>query len=171
MTCLYQGVLKHLKEWVINVFGPVEIDACCCISSLSRITGQEHNDISRFLLSIIIDIPLPGVLATPLQTDKTLTIYQNALEQFHANKQIFADLGVCKDFCLSKLHFLNHYVNKCKFIGTYDNTNPEYMEQFHIDLARDAYCATNHKDEYPQMTLAGAQGEGDVTCELPGLGA
>ncbi|KAE9389182.1 hypothetical protein BT96DRAFT_1070933 [Gymnopus androsaceus JB14] len=121
---LYQGVLKHLKEWVIDVFGPVEIDACCCISSLSCITGQEHNDISCFLLSIIFNIPLPGGLAAPhliqsvralidvlylaqytVQTDKTLIIYQSTLEQFHAEKQIFVDL------------------------------------------------ATNHKDEYPQMTL------------------
>ncbi|KAJ3978576.1 hypothetical protein F5890DRAFT_1384751, partial [Lentinula detonsa] len=56
-------------------------------------------------------------------------------------------------FHLPKLHFLNHYAEKCKFIGTYDNTNTEYTERLHIDLAKDAYHATNHKDEYPQMTL------------------
>ncbi|KII87233.1 hypothetical protein PLICRDRAFT_30651 [Plicaturopsis crispa FD-325 SS-3] len=29
----------------------------------------------------------------------------------------------------------------------------QYTERLHIDLAKDAYRATNHKDEYPQMTL------------------
>ncbi|KAG1821445.1 hypothetical protein EV424DRAFT_1539024 [Suillus variegatus] len=36
--------------------------------------------------------------------------------------------------------------------GTTDNYNTEYMEQLHIDLAKDAYRATNHKDEFIQMT-------------------
>ena len=33
-----------------------------------------------------------------------------------------------------------------------DNYNTEQPERLHIDLAKDAYRATNHKDEYPQMT-------------------
>ncbi|KAE9397784.1 hypothetical protein BT96DRAFT_1034641 [Gymnopus androsaceus JB14] len=143
------------------------------ISSLSRITGQEHNnDISRFLLSIIIDIPLPGQLSAaqllwsmrglvdvlylahyPIQTDKTLALFHTALEQFHDNKQILIDLGVRNDFHFPQLHFLNHYVEKAEFIGTFDNTNTEHTERLHIDLAKDAYHATNSKDEYPQMTI------------------
>lgn len=142
------------------------------ISSLSRITGQEHNDISRFLLSIIIDIPLPGRLSAPqllrsirglvdvlylahypIQTDKTLALFHTALEQFHNNKQILIDVGVRNDFHFPKLHFLNHYVEKAEFLGTFDNTNTEHTERLHINLAKDAYRATNSKDEYPQMTM------------------
>ncbi|KAG1893091.1 uncharacterized protein F5891DRAFT_1208123 [Suillus fuscotomentosus] len=37
--------------------------------------------------------------------------------------------------------------------GTTDNYNTEYTERLHIDLTKDAYRATNHKDEYSQMTL------------------
>jgi hypothetical protein len=37
--------------------------------------------------------------------------------------------------------------------GTTDNYNTENSERLHIDFAKDAYRATNHKDEYPQMTL------------------
>ncbi|KIJ12606.1 hypothetical protein PAXINDRAFT_14528 [Paxillus involutus ATCC 200175] len=36
--------------------------------------------------------------------------------------------------------------------GATDNYNTEYTERLHIDLAKDAYRATNHKDEYSQMT-------------------
>jgi hypothetical protein len=32
-----------------------------------------------------------------------------------------------------------------------DNYNMEQSEHLHIDIAKDAYCAMNHKDEYPQM--------------------
>jgi hypothetical protein len=34
-----------------------------------------------------------------------------------------------------------------------DNFNTEYTERLHIDLAKDAYGATNHKDEFSQMTV------------------
>ena len=33
-----------------------------------------------------------------------------------------------------------------------DNSNTEYTKCLHIDLAKDAYCLTNSKDEYPQVT-------------------
>ncbi|KAL0060521.1 hypothetical protein AAF712_012679 [Marasmius tenuissimus] len=143
---LYQGVIKHLKNWVITAYGAAEIDARCRrlppnhhvrlfvnrISSLSRLTGQEHNDIARFLLSIIVDIPLPGGFST--------------------NKDIFVDLGVRPHFRLPKLHFLNHYIWKIKYFGSLDNSNTEYTERLHIDMTKDAYRASNRKDEYMQMT-------------------
>ena len=61
---LYQGIFKHLKTWVLSAYGSVEIDARCRrlppnhnihiffkgISSLSRVTRQEHEQISRFFL-------------------------------------------------------------------------------------------------------------------------
>ena len=37
--------------------------------------------------------------------------------------------------------------------GTTDNYNTEQSERLHIDLTKDAYRATNHKDEYAQMTV------------------
>jgi hypothetical protein len=37
--------------------------------------------------------------------------------------------------------------------GTTDNYNTEQMERLHIDFAKDAYHATNCKDEYKQMTV------------------
>jgi hypothetical protein len=36
--------------------------------------------------------------------------------------------------------------------GSTDNYNTEYTEQLHIDLAKDAYHATNHNDKFAQMT-------------------
>jgi hypothetical protein len=183
---LYQGIIKHLIEWIKEAYSEAEIDARCRrlppnhnirlfmkgISSLSRVSGTEHNQICRFLLGIIIDIRLPGNLDSarliravraildflylaqyPCHTDQTLNLLDDALTRFHNNKGIFVDLGIRANFNLPKLHFFRHYVHMIKLYGTTDNYNTEYTERLHIDLAKDAYRATNHKDEYPQMTL------------------
>ena len=39
-----------------------------------------------------------------------------------------------------------------KLFGTTDNYNTEATEWLHIDYAKDAYQATNHKDKFVQMT-------------------
>jgi len=46
-----------------------------------------------------------------------------------------------------------HYLDYIKLYGTLDNFNMEYTERLHIDLEKDAYAATNHKDKFTQMTV------------------
>jgi Plavaka transposase len=183
---LYQGILKHLVEWVKQSCGVLEVDARCRrlppnhnirhfvkgISSLSRVTGQEHDQMSRILLGLVIDCPLPGGLSNvrlvravralldfiylaqyPVHTDETLSLLDDALELFHDNKNIFIDLGLRDSFNIPKLHSAKHYTQYIRLYGTLDNYNTEYTERLHIDLAKDAYRATNHKDEFSQMTL------------------
>ncbi|KAG2118643.1 hypothetical protein DEU56DRAFT_974831 [Suillus clintonianus] len=141
------------------------------ITSLSQISGTEHSQICRFLLGIIIDIRLPNRLAPsrlirairglldflylaqyPCHSSETLTLLTEALDLFHNNKQIFVDLGIRNNFNLPKLHAGRHYMSMIQTFGTTDNYNTEYTERLHIDLAKDAYRATNHKDEFVQMT-------------------
>ncbi|KAI0630883.1 hypothetical protein C8Q77DRAFT_1063392 [Trametes polyzona] len=159
---LYQGVFKHLVAWLKSACGTAELDARVArlppnhairsfykgISHLSRVTGAEHRQISRFLLGVIMDIPdLPGgresgaqlVRATralldfifmaqyPVHSSETLIALESALASFHAEREIF-------------------------LYGTTDNYNTETSERLHIDFTKEAYRATNHKDEYPQMT-------------------
>ena len=183
---LYQGVLKHLINWVTQALGPLEVDARCRrlppnhniryfvkgITSLSRVTGQEHDQMSRIFLGLIIDAPLPNGLSNarlirsvralldfiylaqyPIHTNETLELLEDALDNFHNNKDIFVDLGIRDAFNIPKLHFARHYVEYIKLYGTLDNFNTEYTERLHIDLAKDAYAATNHKDEFTQMTV------------------
>lgn len=182
---LYQGVLKHLLAWIRIACGDAEIDARCRrlppnhnirifmkgISKLSRVSGTEHNQICRFLLGILVDIPLPqgfnsarllGAVRAildfiylaqyPCHTSTTLQLLDDALARFHENKQIFIDLGIRTHFNIPKIHSLRHYIHMIRLFGTTDNYTTEYTERLHIDLAKDAYRATNHKDEYYQMT-------------------
>ncbi|KAK6969290.1 hypothetical protein R3P38DRAFT_3243615 [Favolaschia claudopus] len=103
------------------------------ISDLNRVTGKEHDQISRFILGIIVDIQLPNNLKSSL----SLTLLEDALHSFHGNKSIFVDLGVRPDFNLPKLHNSSHTPSCIEYFGTTDNYNTEYTERFHIDLAKD----------------------------------
>ena len=137
----------------------------------SRITGKEHKDICRILLGLVIQLPLPNgqapsrlvkavralldfVYLAQYPSHTTLTLYrlEESLARFHQNKDIFIDLGVRGHFNIPKLHSLLHYQSSISLFGTTDNYNTEQSERLHIDFTKDAYRATNHKDEYPQMT-------------------
>jgi hypothetical protein len=142
------------------------------ISTLSRVTGKEHAQMASILLGLIIGICLPrghslsrllravrGLIdflflaQYPMHTTTTLELLCDALKRFHENKDIFVDLGICNNFNIPKLHFLNHYLMYIELFGTTDNCNTEYTEHLHIDLAKDAWDMTNRKDEFPQMTV------------------
>ncbi|KAI0653489.1 hypothetical protein C8Q70DRAFT_1048441 [Cubamyces menziesii] len=182
---LYQGVIKHLLGWLEKVFGSDELDACCrrlppnhniClflkgITKLQRVTGKEHGQICRFLLGLIIGIPLPDGMSPaclvravralldflylvqyPAHTSESLELLKDALHRFHANKAVFVDLGIRLHFKLPKPHSLEHYILSILLFGTTNNYDTQYTEHLHIDFAKDAYRATNCKDELPQMT-------------------
>ncbi|KAH9041912.1 hypothetical protein EDB83DRAFT_2228083, partial [Lactarius deliciosus] len=68
------------------------------------------------------------------------------------DKDVFIDLSVREHFIIPKVHSLLHYKSSITLFGSTDNYNTEQTERLHINFTKDAYCATNHKDEYPQMT-------------------
>ncbi|KAH9012017.1 hypothetical protein EDB84DRAFT_1590615 [Lactarius hengduanensis] len=164
---MLHGVMKHLIMWLTRsgLFGAGQINAWCWslppnhhvrtfsngISTMSRVSGQEHKDMCQVLLSLIVDLPLPSgqvtsrvVRSLPSQTTNTVACLDLSLARFHDNKAVFVDLGVCEHFNIPN--------TLIALFGTTDNYNTEQTERLHIDFTKDAYRATNHKDEYPQMT-------------------
>ncbi|KAH9060410.1 hypothetical protein EDB83DRAFT_2506630 [Lactarius deliciosus] len=152
------GVMKHAIRWTTEIFGAAEIDARCCrlppnhntrlflkgISTLSRVSGTEHGHICRFLLALVLDIPLPGRLdsgALVQALRKLLDFLYLAQYPIHTTET------------LQNMDAALHTSSPPSAFGTTDNFNTEYTERLHIDLAKDAYAATNHKDEFPQMAL------------------
>ncbi|TFK78674.1 hypothetical protein K466DRAFT_506925 [Polyporus arcularius HHB13444] len=141
------------------------------ITTLTRVTGKQHADMCKCLLGLIIGLPLRDGLSPvrlvravraildflylsryPAHTSDTLAQLRAALLRFHENKSIFVDLGIRTQWKLPKLHSLDHYMDSIKLFGTLDNSDTQYTERLHIDFAKNAYRATNHKDEFPQMT-------------------
>ncbi|KAG1897487.1 uncharacterized protein F5891DRAFT_1129926 [Suillus fuscotomentosus] len=167
---LYQGLVKHLLGWLAQACGAAEIDAQC--HRLSRLSGTEHSQICRFLLGIIIDIRLPGNLASsrllkavrglldflylaqyPCHSSETLLLLDEARALFYDNKEIFVDLGIRNNFNLPKLHAIRHYTSMIRMFGTTDNYNTEYTERLHIDLAKDAYHRAPYQPRPPDLRL------------------
>ncbi|KAH9030534.1 hypothetical protein EDB85DRAFT_2074297 [Lactarius pseudohatsudake] len=141
------------------------------IASLSQIQGKQHKDICRFLLGLVLGFALPGgqppsrliraaralldfvyLAQYPSHTSKTLQRLEDCLARFHENKDVFIDLGVREHLNLPKVHSMLHYRSSIALFGTTDNYNTEQSERLHIDFTKDAYRATNRKDEYTQMT-------------------
>ncbi|KAH9008168.1 hypothetical protein EDB83DRAFT_2323339 [Lactarius deliciosus] len=141
------------------------------ISTLSQLSGKQHKDICRFLLGLVIDLALPGgqlpsrliraaralldfvyLAQYSSHTSKTLQRLEDSLARFHENKDVFIDLGVREHLDIPKFHSMLHYRSSITLFGTTDNYNTEQSERLHIDFTKDAYRATNRKNEYPQMT-------------------
>lgn len=142
-------------------------------ASYSRIPGKKHKNICRILLGLIIDIRLTSngssaarvvkaaralldflyLAQLPSQTTDTIIRLKQSLVAFHENKDVFVGLGVRKHFNVPKIHSLLHYSSSILLFGTTDNYNTEQTERLHIDFTKEAYRATNHKDEYNQMTI------------------
>jgi hypothetical protein len=126
---------------------------------------------SRILLGLVLDLPVPNgqvsprIIMTvcslldflflaqlPSHLSHTLARLEDSLSRFHNNKEVFVDLGIHDHFKIPKIHSLLHYTLSIRLFGTTDNYNTEQTERLHIDTTKDAFGATNHKDEYSQMT-------------------
>ena len=142
------------------------------ITTLSRISGKEFKAICGILLALIVDLPLPHrqlptralkaahalldfLFLAQFQSHTSETVHrlEDSLVRFHENKAIFAELGIREHFNLPKVHSLVHYASSITLFGTTDNYNTEQTERLHIDFTKDAYRATNRKDEISQMTI------------------
>ncbi|KAH9161635.1 hypothetical protein EDB89DRAFT_2116804 [Lactarius sanguifluus] len=162
---LLQGVVKYLTAWLTTIFGAAEVDARCRslppnhhislftsgISTLSQLSGKQHKDISlpggqlpsRLIRAARALLDFVYLAQYSSHTSKTLQRLEDSLARFHENKDVFIDLG---------FHSMLHYRSSITLFGTIDNYNMEQSERLHIDFTKDAYRATNRKNEYPQMT-------------------
>ncbi|KZV93653.1 hypothetical protein EXIGLDRAFT_593026, partial [Exidia glandulosa HHB12029] len=175
---LIQGVGKHVVQWLSDLAPRRELDArfrrlpiaqglrhfSDGISKLANVSGAEHRAIFAQLLGCVHGIvPDNAVRAAralfdflyiaqyECHSDKTLTELSNALTEFHELKGVFEVHGIRADFKLPKLHMMQHYVECIRLFGAPDNYNTEATERLHIDLAKQAFRATNKRNFVRQM--------------------
>ncbi|EPS99694.1 hypothetical protein FOMPIDRAFT_1050476 [Fomitopsis schrenkii] len=175
---LYQGVFKHLVSWSQDLLGADELDrrirclppayGVCHfrngISTLSQISGSERKHMARALLACLVGkisketmlvyrslLDFIYLAQYPMHDETTLKYMEDALKMFHTNKDVLVKLKIREHLNIPKFHSLLHYVSSIRQFGTTDNYNTEMFECLHIDFAKDAWRATNHRNELPQM--------------------
>ncbi|KAH9912266.1 uncharacterized protein B0H18DRAFT_1127404 [Fomitopsis serialis] len=175
---LYQGVFKHVVEWCGEVMDEKELDArirCLPpaygtrhfkngISALSQVSGSERKDMARILLGCLVGRVPSAIIHTfhvlldfiylaqyPTHDETTLSYMDNILKTYHKHKSILKTLGIREHLNIPKFHSLHHYIDSIRNLGTTDNYNTEMFERLHIDCAKKAWRASNHRDARPQM--------------------
>ncbi|KIK25461.1 hypothetical protein PISMIDRAFT_31798, partial [Pisolithus microcarpus 441] len=136
------------------------------ISKVKQWTSTDHKQVEWvFLTALVGTVPHLDVIKAgsnlldfiylaqyQSHTDFMLVALQQALNGFHATKNIFIELSCCEHFNMPKIHSLQHYVETIKSLGSLDGLNTEALEQLHINFAKRAYSASNWRDYLIQMT-------------------
>ncbi|KAF7795599.1 hypothetical protein EIP86_006762, partial [Pleurotus ostreatoroseus] len=177
---LYQGVVKHCVGWVRHIMTETELDRRFQrippahgvrifsegISKLQRVSGAEHREICKQLLGCMVGrAPAGAIRATRAlldflylaqyssHSDETLQYMEDALDEFHRDKDIFIRLGArdSKWSVASMVMDTDHYVDCIRLFGTTNNYDTALSERLHIDFVKDAYRSSNKKDAIEQM--------------------
>ena len=177
---LHKGVFKdHFVKWCTSLVGEEAIDTRFRamsthphlrhfkkgISSISQWTGKEHKEMQKVFIGVLAGIAPPRVVVAARglldfiyyaqyqsHTTDTLRRMQEALDLFHANKDVFVEEGIRNHFNIPKIHSLLHYVDSIILFGSLDGFNTEHPERLHIDYAKKGYRASNKRDYIIQMT-------------------
>ncbi|CDO74524.1 hypothetical protein BN946_scf184846.g5 [Trametes cinnabarina] len=172
---LHKGVfMNHLVKWVSHG-REQELDARFMravppypnlrifqkgISTISQWTGNEFRQMEKVFIALIDGLHedprvmvFPDVAHYPSHTTSTLEQMAAALETFHANKDVFIEMGIRQHFNIPKVHWLNHYIASIIDFGSCDGLSTEISERLHIDFAKMAYRASNRKEYIRQMVV------------------
>ncbi|KAG8940175.1 hypothetical protein FRC04_005600 [Tulasnella sp. 424] len=95
-------------------------------------------------------------LATyPYHTESSLSQLEESAKAFEDTRQVYVSLGgrvsettgeVIDSFLIPKLHIPRHITSCIRWKGTLDGSSTEGSERLHIDLVKEAWRASNHRD-------------------------
>ncbi|KAF9040173.1 hypothetical protein BDZ89DRAFT_1100216 [Hymenopellis radicata] len=173
---LHKGVFHdHLVEWCTRVLGGTELSKADQtdemdarfrtlpphstlrhfkkgISTTSQWTGKEFKNMEKVVRTTRAALDFIYYAQLEVHTTKTLQNMDEAWRDFHTTNRFLSTNGVRKHFNINKLHNIKHYIDHIRSRGTADGFNTEATERLHIDYAKSAYRASNHREYTKQMT-------------------
>jgi hypothetical protein len=177
----------HVVKWVSRLVGPTELDRRLQvlqpvvgyrhftrgISHLKQWSGRDDRELQRVLLAVITGAPqvTPKVIKSVRaiqdflylaqyrsHSDTTLEYLEDALQTFHAMKDVFISTGVrigkkkvIPHFKIPKLAGLHAYCRHIPEMGSSPQYSTEITEHNHQPMAKHAYKATNRINAMDQM--------------------
>lgn len=169
----------HDVKWCINLVGSMEIDFRFSvlpphtgfrhftegISKLKQVTGREHRDIQRYIVAIIAGAAPPKFVIAiralvdfryraqaPEIDDIGLTRIQDALDEFHANKQIILDKRArrgkkdpIKNWYIPKLELMQSVVPSIRLNGVAIQWSADATEHEHVVVIKTPTHTTSNQ--------------------------
>ncbi|KAG8713186.1 hypothetical protein FRC08_013588 [Ceratobasidium sp. 394] len=133
---------------------------------ITQMTGMEHRLLEQTHLPTVAHAPgdindkvthvTRGIMdciylaRLSSQSDRSLEAYEQAYEEFMANRQAWIEnstrrgkKGVINHFNIPKMHVIRHFAPHVRKKGSADNFTTETMEHLHVGV-KEAYRALNH---------------------------
>ena len=175
----------HDVKWCMNAVGKAEFDFRFAvlhpqtgfrhfkegISSLKQVTGREHRDVQRYIVSIIADA-VPGnflVAIRALQdfrynaqsyvvSEETCSSINYSLKEFHSHKQAILDAGARRgqkstidNWYIPKLEFFQSVVPNIRENGVSIQWSADTTEHANITAIKDPARSGNNQNYEPQI--------------------
>ncbi|KAF8802554.1 hypothetical protein BYT27DRAFT_7111964 [Phlegmacium glaucopus] len=175
----------HDVKWCMNAVGKPEFDFRFAvlhpqtgfrhfkegISSLKQVTGREHRDVQRYIVSVIADaVPRKFLVAvralldfrylaqSRVISDKTCSSIEYALHEFHSHKQAILDAGARRgqkspidNWYIPKLEFFQSVVPNIQENGVAIQWSADTTEHANITAIKDPARSGNNQDYEPQI--------------------
>ncbi|PPQ98093.1 hypothetical protein CVT26_003263 [Gymnopilus dilepis] len=181
----HKQFFDHDCKWCVNAVGPAEIDFRFSvlhwhigyrhfkegISKLKQVTGREQRDIQRYIVAVISQAVSPEFLVairslinfrylaqSKVVDEGTCRRIENALRQFHDNKQAILDAGARRGksgpinhWQIPKLEFFQSVVPNIRLNGVAIQWSADTTEHAHIEVVKEPARASNNQNYESQI--------------------
>lgn len=175
----------HDVKWCMNAVGKPEFDFRFAvlhpqtgfrhfkegISSLKQVTGREHRDVQRYIVSVIADaVPSNFLVAiralldfrylaqSRVVSEETCLSIDYSLREFHSHKQAILDVGARRgqksainNWYIPKLEFFQSVATNIKENGVAIQWSADTTEHANITAIKDPARSGNNQNYEPQI--------------------